>query len=172
MELMVALAILAALVALAGPMVMRLLRSTAVSSAVNAFLLDVRFARSEAIRRGTLVAICRSDDPEASSPSCGSGTGPNSNGWVSGWVVFQDLDNDGVIDANESVLRVQGPIRSIDQIAEPSTVIRFTPNGRLTSAPSTTWTFGSSAYGTSTQRIVTLNLAGRPTVAKGDGSAP
>lgn len=60
------------------------------------------------------VVMCRSDDAEAASPVCGRGSGPGGNGLVSGWIIFQDLDNSGQKVAAEPLLRVQSPIKSID----------------------------------------------------------
>ena len=52
-ELLVVMAIAAILVALAVPSFTTLVRSTNLASAVNTFLSDTRFARSEATRRTT-----------------------------------------------------------------------------------------------------------------------
>ena len=49
-ELATVIAILAILSALAGPSFVNLIRSNNVSSVVNTFMSDMRFARSEAIR--------------------------------------------------------------------------------------------------------------------------
>jgi prepilin-type N-terminal cleavage/methylation domain-containing protein len=65
LELMVVLAIIAILVTLAAPSFTRLIQSTTVSSNVNNFLADMRYARSESTRRGGQVVMCRSDAPEA-----------------------------------------------------------------------------------------------------------
>ena len=75
-ELLVAIAIAAILIALAAPSFKQLIQSSTMSSNVNNFLADMRYARSEAIRRGGSVVMCRSNAPEAASPACGSGSGP------------------------------------------------------------------------------------------------
>ena len=108
-ELLVAIAIAAILIALAAPSFKQLIQSNSMSSTVNTFLADMRYTRSEAIRRGGSVVMCRSNAPEAASPACGSGSGPGGNGWVSGWIVFYDQDSDGTrIDSStDPVLRVQ-----------------------------------------------------------------
>lgn len=173
-ELMVVLAISALLVTLAAPSFTSMIRTNSVSGSVNTFLSDVRYARSEAIRLGGGVTMCRSDDPEAASPACGSGNGPGNNGWVSGWIIFHDLNNDGTLDAGEAVLRVQPASTAVDQITEVgaadySTKLRFTGTGRLlSSASATTLRFGG--YATTLQRTVCLSIGGRARVA-GDGSA-
>ena len=174
-ELLVAIAIAAILVMLAAPSFKGLIQSNTISSNVNSFLADMRYARSEAIRRGGGVIMCRSDSPEAASPVCGSGSGPGGNGWVSGWIIFHDMDGDGtrIATSTDPVLRVQSPITSMDSIVEPSsTKFRFTATGRLRSLSSaaTTLQFGGGNYANTVQRVVCVNVGGRARVA-GDGYA-
>ncbi len=171
-ELMVVVAIAAILVALAAPSFVKLIRSTSIASAVNTFMADARFARSEAVRLGGAVVMCRSDAPEAANPSCGTGSGPNGNGWVSGWIVFKDLDNNGAKDSADPLLRVQSPITSVNSIVDSvSTKLVFTATGRLKSLSSGTKTlqFGSAPdFSNEVQRVVCVSLGGRVRIA-GDG---
>jgi type IV fimbrial biogenesis protein FimT len=169
-EAVVVIAIIAILTALAAPSFKSLIQSNAISSNVNSFLSDMRFARSEAIRRGGSVVICRSNLPE-STQACNGTTGAT-NGWLTGWIVFVDLNKDGTHDAGEPVLRVQGPITNLDSISEPSSPsykFRFNATGRL---PGTTTTinFGSGNLPATVQRVVCVSVSGRARVA-GDGYA-
>ena len=171
-ELLVVLAIAAILVMLSAPSFSRLIKSNSMSSGVNTFLSDLRFARSEAIRLGGGVVMCRSDTPEAASPACGAGAGPGNNGWVSGWVIFQDLNTNGTIDANEPILRVQAAIKSLDSIdsGAASPKFRFAPTGRLLDAASAAQlTFGGSQFTSDLKRVVCVSSGGRGRIA-GDGS--
>ena len=70
LEIMVVLAIVAILATLAVPSFTRLIQSNTMSSNVNTFMADMRYARSESIRRGGGVVMCRSDAPEATLPVC------------------------------------------------------------------------------------------------------
>lgn len=174
-ELMVVIAIVAILTTVAVPSFKQLIQSNTMSSNVNTFLADMRYARSEAIRRGGVVIMCRSDAPEAASPVCGAGSGPDGNGWVSGWIIFHDADDDGtrVATSTDPVLRVQSPITSMDSIVEgSSTKFRFTATGRLRnlSSAGTTLQFGGGNYANSVQRIVCVSLGGHARIA-GDGNA-
>lgn len=167
LELMVVLAIVAILTTLAAPSFTRLIQSSTMSINVNTFLADMRYARSESIRRGGGVVMCRSDTPEAINPTCGSGSGPGGNGWVSGWIIFQDWSNDGIHDAIEPLLRMQSPITSMDSIKEEdgtSTPLRFTATGRLSSA-TPPLRFGGSHYASDVQRLVCVGLGGRARIA-------
>jgi type IV fimbrial biogenesis protein FimT len=174
-ELMVVLTITAILLGLAVPSFKRMIQSSTISSNVNTFLADMRFARSEAIRLGGAVVMCRSDAPEANTPTCGAtGSGPGGNGWVSGWIVFQDLDNNGDRAAADPLLRVQAPITSLDSIgydSSLSTKIRFTATGRLIdlSSGAAELQFGGGNYVSDIRRVVCISLSGRARIA-GDGN--
>lgn len=179
-ELLVVIAILAVLITIAAPSFKRQIQANRMTSGVNSFLADIRFARSEAIRRGGNVVLCRSDSPEISNAACGSGSGPGGNGWVSGWIVFYDKNSNGSrnynVDAilDDTVLRVQGPLTSIDSIVEDgassSTKLVFTATGRLQNLNSaTSLQFGGGDYNAALQRIVCVSLGGRARIA-GDGN--
>ena len=164
-ELMVVIAIVAILTTLATPSFKQLIQSNTMSSAVNTFLADMRFARSESIRRGGAVAMCRSDNPDGAVPTCGTGS---TTGWESGWIVFQNLNNGSTRSADEPLLRVQAPLTSINTIAEPgaATVFKFTATGRLSLASATHLQFGSNPpFATDAQRIVCVNVGGRARIA-------
>jgi len=164
-ELMVVIAIVAILTVIAIPSFKNLIQSNTMTGAVNTFLADMRFARSESIRRGGAVAMCRSENPEAAVPTCGTGSGV---GWESGWIIFQNLNNGSTRSADEPLLRVQGPLTSINTIAEPgaATVFKFTATGRLTTGALTHLTFGSPPmYATDAQRIVCVSVGGRARIA-------
>ena len=172
LELMVVLTIVAILAALATPSFARLIQSTTISGNVNTFLADMRYARSESIRRGGGVVMCRSDAPEAANPACGGAPGPG--GWASGWIIFHDLDNDGARSATETLLRVQAPIAAMNAISDSnasSSLFRFTATGRLLnqSSPATLHFGALPQFATDVQRTVCVNLGGRARIA-GDGS--
>ena len=171
-ELMVVLSITAILVTLAAPSLKQLIQSSTMSSTVNAFLADMRYARSESIRRGGGVVMCRSNNPEAANASCGTGS---TVGWESGWIIFHNLNNGNTRTQNEPLLRVQGAITGVNTIAEPgaATLFKFTATGRLTFSAATQLQFGSPpAYATDAQRIVCVNLGGRARIALDSENRP
>lgn len=167
LEVLVVLAIVAILATLAAPSLKAQIQSATISSNVNTFMADMRFARSESVRRGGGVVMCRSDAPEDATPVCGTGSGPGTNGWVSGWIIFHDLDNNGSKAASEPLLRVQGPITSMDSIADSgnSTKFQFTATGRQTLSGATSFQFGGANYANDVQRVVCVNISGRARVA-------
>ena len=156
-ELMVVIAIVAILTTIAAPSFKSMLQSNNMTSTVNSFLADMRYARSEAIRRGGAVVMCRSAAPEATTPTCSDG------GWQSGWIIFHDLNSDEVKDSTDPVLRVQGPIVSMDLISASGSqyILPFTATGRLPSSVVTTLTFGGPNFDAQNVRKVCINAGGR-----------
>jgi type IV fimbrial biogenesis protein FimT len=163
-ELMVVVGIIAILTSLAIPSFSRMIQANRISSQVNNFLADLRYTRSESIRRGGGVVMCRSDLPEAANPSCGhSSAGANGAGWASGWIVFHDWNNNGTQDTKEPLLRVASANTSMDEISEAgdtATAFRFSAAGRLPIA-NTMLRFGGSQFPSDLRRTVCVNFAGR-----------
>jgi type IV fimbrial biogenesis protein FimT len=168
-EVLVVIAIVAILMSLAAPSFKSLIQSNNMTSAVNSFMADMRFARSEAIRRGGGVVMCRSDSPEDATPTCGTGS---TVGWESGWIIFYDENNNGNKASTEPLIRAQGPITTVNTIAESgaATKFTFTATGQLKLTSMTSIQFGSDPpFANSAQRIVCVSVGGRARIA-GDGT--
>lgn len=170
-ELMVVVTLVALVLTLAAPSFARLASAAAISSGVNQFLADMRFARSEAIRRGGGVVLCRSDEPESSNPTCASTLA--AQGWATGWIVFHDGDGNGTRNGAEDLLRVQARQSGIDAIATGGTptIFRFGATGRLLApGPIASLQFGGPGIQADIRRVVCVNAGGRARIA-GDGNA-
>ena len=113
-ELLVIMAIIAIFASFAIPSFRGLVANTSVSSAVNAFVSDTRYARGEAMRRGKSVTMCRSANAAAVPPRCSGAGDPTVGSWMEGWVVFVDENGNGAFNAaNDTVLRVQQTLPGI-----------------------------------------------------------
>lgn len=88
------------------------LQRNSITAQINTLFTDMSLARSEAIKRGERVVLCK-------------GTGSNAcnttAAWNGGWTLFVDLDADDRRDANEPVLRTQPPA--------PNQPVEYTPSG-------------------------------------------
>ncbi len=63
---------------------------------LNGLTGALNLARSEAVKRGRTVTLCRRN---------ADGTDCNDSGdWQDGWIVFVDLDSDDAVDANELIV--------------------------------------------------------------------
>lgn len=99
-ELMIAVSILAILLALAVPSFQGVVASSRLTSATNDLVAALAQARSEAVKSGNRITLCKS----ANGTSCAS-----SGDWDQGWISFIDTTRSGTsaaVDTGETVLTV------------------------------------------------------------------
>lgn len=119
---LVIVATLSSLVGLAGSTVdgHRLVTSA------NDFVLALRVARSEAVKRNRRVVVCKS----------AGGACSTAGAWEQGWMVFEDANNNAALDAGEPVIQrwpaLAGGLRLAGN-APVDDYISFTPSGRTRS---------------------------------------
>lgn len=179
-ELLVVLAIIAIVAGFAIPSFLGLVAGTHISTTVNAFLADNRYARGEAIRRGKTVTICRSANPAAHPPKCSNGTGMTVGGWKEGWFVFADEDGDGTFDSGaDTVLLIQegfanvGHFLAVNNAGSPvnnRNYITYDASGRAVGLQSR-WLVnatGSLGNNGSYTRTLCMNFVGRLRIQAGD----
>ena len=94
-ELMITLAVAAILLSLAAPSFRDTIKNTRLVTQVNNLASGINFARSEAIKRSLSVTLCKSNDDV----TC-------SGNWQDGWILFEDIDGDGTVDAEDTIIRV------------------------------------------------------------------
>jgi type IV fimbrial biogenesis protein FimT len=88
-ELLITMGIVSIILTLAVPSVNTMIRDNKLVTHLNAVVSDIHFARSEAVKRGVRVIICRSNTVTATVPSCG---GTNFD-WSTGYIIFADDGN-------------------------------------------------------------------------------
>ncbi|BBP01207.1 GspH/FimT family pseudopilin [Sulfuriferula nivalis] len=96
-ELLITISIGAILLAIAIPGYQSFVSSSRMTAQSNDFLSALQLARSEAVKRGRLVSVCKSAD----GATCAvTGT------WAQGWIVFTDSGVVGTVDGTDAVIRV------------------------------------------------------------------
>jgi type IV fimbrial biogenesis protein FimT len=99
-ELLMVLCVAGILLTLSVPSFGRIISSSRLTAASNALLSSMYLARSEAIKRHSRVALCKTVDGMACAAT---------GGWEQGWIVFSDINNNGVRDSDEPIIeRIQG----------------------------------------------------------------
>lgn len=93
---MIAVVVGAILLTVAIPNFTELIRTNQTVSQTNKITRDLNFARSEAVRRGTSVTMCRST----------TGAGCTGGNWEQGWIVFTDINGNGALDGADVRLQV------------------------------------------------------------------
>ncbi len=104
-ELLVTLAVLAAVLAWGIPAFGDFLANSRMSGAVNDVVSALHLARNEAVKRRSTITLCASSDWNSDSPSCAAADGPEQ-----GWIVFADSNPNAIRDIGEVVLDAHGPL--------------------------------------------------------------
>jgi len=151
-ELMVTIAVLAIVVTIGVPSFRNIIVSNSVAFDRDEFFTLVTFARSEAIKRGTAITICKSSN----GTSC-----DDSLGWNGGWLAFHDANANGTMDSGEDPVRTVGPLDG--QVAVSHSAgddeITYGSRGLLVRGQGTI-TFSHSA-GSQFDKTVEVGLTGR-----------
>ncbi|MFO1324994.1 MAG: GspH/FimT family pseudopilin [Burkholderiales bacterium] len=101
-EILVALAIGAALLLLAVPLYRDWIADAELRDRVEALVGAMGLARAEALKRNARVNLCPTDDRRRCAPG---------GGWENGWLLYADADDDGQPDGAGPPIRVEGPSR-------------------------------------------------------------
>jgi type IV fimbrial biogenesis protein FimT len=107
-ELLVALVLGAIVTTLSVP-IANMVKSSRASSIAYEFTAALNFARSEAIKRGTRVTVCRTIDGTRCE---GKNDVNHQKLWDSGWMVFSDANGNGQFNTTQDkILRIRGPLK-------------------------------------------------------------
>lgn len=154
-ELMVTLAILAILLGVAVPAFHEVTLNSKLRSHSNSLVASALLARSEAIKRNSIVRMCVSTDGVA----CATG------GWEQGWVVYHDVNNNNTLDAGEAVLRYENAASSGYRILSAVESIVFLPSG-VGASQATLKVCRATPNAGAQEREVTISATGRTSVTK------
>ena len=167
-ELMVTLAILAIVLSLGAPSLMNTLQSQAVASATQTLSADLRFARSEALKRGSLVELCGATATTASGGattySClADPTGNARSDWsTDGWIVRDSTTGD--------VLRVSQKPLGISGINASKASLPFLPTGILQGLAANVVIVPLMSNNTAATQVACVNTTGRARIVKGSST--
>lgn len=158
-ELLITVAIVAVLASMAVPSFRTMLVKRSVDAAADTLVSDLRFARSEAVKRSSQVTVCAASN----GTSC-TGTGAL---WKDGWIVFVDFDGDGSVDAGDGdqIVRVQDVLPSIASIAAANGSSKFQfsyqPTGWAKAATQTFIITPSGDVPAGSTRLICVSISGR-----------
>ncbi|MBC7982280.1 MAG: GspH/FimT family protein [Candidatus Obscuribacterales bacterium] len=149
------------LASIAIPGFAQLQRNSARTSAVNDFVHTVFLARSEAIKRGLVVSICRSVNGERCDNRAAR--------WDTGWLVFinRDRDQPADLDVGEEILHRNGGWAG-GKITSNRLSFSFRPASQAD--VNGTIVFCHPRSKASDARAVIISHTGRPRVATRDAS--
>lgn len=152
LELLTTVSVLSIVLGTAVPAYQGIVHKNRMTTHINTFITHMHLSRSEAVKRGDNVVICRTADGE----SCG-----RSSGWHEGWLVFADRNHNREIDAGETLLAVSGAWQDpITVTSGQRRKIVYQPNG-FSPGSNATYVFCDPAY-PGTAKAVILSNTGRP----------
>jgi type IV fimbrial biogenesis protein FimT len=104
-ELIITLGVAAIILTTAVPGVSNTIKNNRLAVRVNDIITDIHFARSESAKRDVRVILCRSKNPNASTPVCSIDSGTEYT-WTWGYLIFADSGNaaNSVYDAGSDIL--------------------------------------------------------------------
>ena len=101
-ELMAVLTLAAIILTIGVPSFQEIIRNNRFATQANTLISSINLARSEAVKRGTRVTLCKSSDGQ----SCAT-----NDGYEQGWIVFTDVDDSASFDSGtEEIIRVVGSL--------------------------------------------------------------
>ena len=160
-ETLIVVAIAAILLALAAPNFRQMLVKRSVQAAGETLASDMRFARSEALKRSTRTAVCRSTDGVKCTAVVGS--------WSEGWMVYVDPNNTAVntIIPAQDVVKVQQGLPNIASIqnsvvSNTRQFFRYEPTGWAKAANDDLVITPTGSVPAGSTRLLCISVNGRP----------
>ncbi len=167
-ELIVTVALAAIIVTIGIPSFRTIILNNSRTAQVNEFVGVLNLARSEAAKRGIRVTICR----RLNDTTCATDT---TSIWENGWIVWVDQNNNGTLDANETI-KIYGAIPNSFTLRSGGTFTQsmaYLPNGASTSNTNLgTDTFRlCDSRGIDQARFIVISITGRARVREKDTAA-
>ena len=156
-ELLIVLVVGATLLTIAIPGLVSLVNTSRLAAVTNNLVSSLQLARSEAIKRGQRVTVCKTSDAMAITPTCDA-----SASWRDGWLIFVDGGTRGVIETGDTLLRAQAPASTAVAITVSnfSTYISYLSSG-VSQAPNNLANGKLRICMAGNQREVIVNRVGR-----------
>jgi type IV fimbrial biogenesis protein FimT len=88
-EILITLGVISIMLSLAVPGLSSTIKDNRLAGTLNNIIMDIHFARSEAVKRDVRVIMCRTLYPNAKVPRCDGET----KNWATGYIIFADDGN-------------------------------------------------------------------------------
>jgi type IV fimbrial biogenesis protein FimT len=129
LELLMTIIVVTILLATGAPAIKDFIKNNRVTGQTNGHVSVIQHARSEALKRGTNVVVCASDDQA----KC---TGKDT--WTDGWILFSDLNlNDQpdvgtgkCLDTEDCIIATRTHLPGGSTLTSDAGFVRFLPTGQ------------------------------------------
>ena len=158
-ELLITVAIAAILLSLAAPNFREMLVKRSVQAAAETLASDMRYARSEALKRVTQTVMCQSADGIKCSNVLLD--------WSQGWIVYIEANPAAQVAVNTAVptrdlVRVQQQLPNIASIPSVDWKVRFEPTGWAKNANDSLVITPTGSVPVGSTRLLCMSSTGRP----------
>jgi type IV fimbrial biogenesis protein FimT len=110
-ELLVVVTLIGILASVAIPSYRHMMVSGRTANLAGALHSSILFARSEALKRGRRIVLCKSANADSPGATCDAVVSNAGNrGWAEGWLIFVDENANSNLDGDEILVRAQGQL--------------------------------------------------------------
>lgn len=130
-ELLATLTIAGALFSVGVPSLRDTVLNHRMNAGINDMITEINLARSEAIKRGTSVVICPSNDAGTQCQDKDTSDSSPAN-WLMGWLIYSDVNNNASYDSGtDEILRKHAKLTEFKSIKSKAgnTILKFTSDG-------------------------------------------
>ena len=154
-EAMIAISVMVILIFTGVPSFIQFIRDSSAVTQSNSMVSAINLARTEAVRRGSVVRLTASSD---------------SNGvlsWNNGWIVWVD-SNEDYIASEDEVVKYFPAVTAGANFSSQSNEVVFNSQGELDGVNLYTITFTPEGCRDNEQRVITISNTGRPSTNRAD----
>ena len=154
-ELLVVITVASVLAVVALPDLAGFIKNNRSAADINDLLSSLTFARSEAVKRNSSVAVCLS----ANGSSCQAG-----DEWQNGWIVFEDRDLDQTVDDPSEILSIHGGLAPNRELTFDSGTVTYRSDGLATTGTNGTFALCDDRGAAHAKGLI-IGASGRPRLA-------
>ncbi len=164
-EMLVVILVISVTMAIALPSFNAMLNNNRITTDTNRLVNDIQLARSESMKRGVRVILCRSGDTTVANPVCGG----TAKVWSTGWLVFASGDTNNTYEpANDTLIKVAHAVAKSVSLKSNSTSnanLQFNPDASTNEGGSTAVFAICDDRGESFGNEIQVPPVGRPRLA-------
>lgn len=158
LELMVAIAVFAVLLAVGVPSFIQIIRNNRITAQANELISALNVARIESIKRGIPVSVCSSTNAAA----CAADTN-----WATGWILFTDAAGTaGQVDGGDVLVQVWPAVAGGLQLNSSRAFIQYTSTGMTSPVAAADFDLFKTGAPADTARCIAISTTGRVSSAK------
>ena len=171
LELLTTVAVVSIVLSLGVPNFQSFVKNNRLRTQTNLLVLDINYARSEAIKRGEKLVLCRSINTQNVNPTC-SGTAKS---WSAGWLLFVSNDANNSYDSGTDILlkrtELSSPGITFTSNSEATLSLLFNGDGSKSGTAEARFAICDDR-GTAYGRVLTVTNTGRAGLSSGSVDSP